>query len=169
MPNATAHRDGENEVPPDNHKKINGLLLLAIVCTISLYAWLHFTKAGETASYYWMMTDSPPDDSVRVWIPIHGEHEKTCRQDEKMSRAMALATVLTLEYEIARYSIKSTNRGLELNNDIDPGPVHYHGVYVDLDTAKRLIESVKWGWSPDCIIREVAFDSDVFAIDIFNR
>lgn len=144
------------------------LVLLVIVGVI----WF-LRKTDNSGDYYWMMKEAPPDNCVRVWIPVHGVHEKSCdlEPDGKMTPAMALATILTLQYKPTRYDIKTTNKGIEVKDDLGSvqGPVHYHGVYVDLETARRLLESNKWGWSPDCVVQEVAFDLDKFTIDLYNR
>jgi len=60
---------------------------------------------------------------------------------------------------------------LEPESKVDSVKRHriYRGVYIDLDYAKRLLEYEKWGWSPDCIIQELSFDSNVFTLDILNR
>jgi hypothetical protein len=108
--------------------------------------------------YYWMMNKPVPESGVRIWIPEEGEHEKTCDK-QKVGEALALAIVLNIIQDVKNdeihYHLRSEDRGLVLDEYLwdeksSTGErrlgrdeiIHYHGVYVDLETAKELIYAV---------------------------
>jgi hypothetical protein len=110
--------------------------------------------------YYWVMSEPCPDSGVRIWYPAELADHKDCGEERNVSRALALAIVLNIIQDVdhhkIHYHIRKEDRGFVLTEYLaDPKsrtgerplgrdePVHYHGVYVDLDTPVRLIGAVK--------------------------
>jgi len=131
------------------------LLTIILACFISCEQ-----SPSHKENFYWMMNESCPDDGVRFWISEVGAHEKTC-DPSKWSRALALATIFTVindvnEHKI-HYHMREEDRGFVLREYLsdEKSPTgerplgrsdtyHFHGCYVDLKTAKKLIQAVKF-------------------------
>lgn len=106
------------------------------------------------------MNGPVPASAVRFWVSYPGEHEKTCDQ-KKWTPAFALATVYTTINEVNAHEIhyhltEDDERGFVLREYLrderakagerplgQDEPIHFHGLYVDLEPAKELILAVK--------------------------
>jgi hypothetical protein len=131
-------------------------MLGIVVCCVAFVSCSHRTEP----KYYWVMSGPCPDSCVRIWYPAELPDHKDC-EETNVSPAWALAIVLNIiqdvEHQKIHYHIReSDDRGFVLTEYLaDPQSktgerplgkdevIHYHGVYVDLNTAKELITAVK--------------------------
>jgi len=105
------------------------------------------------------MSEPCPDSGVRIWYPAELPEHKDC-EETNVSRALAEAIVLNIIQDVVHnkihYHIRQDDRGFVFTEYLaDPQSktgerplgrdetIHYHGVYVDLATAKELIVAVK--------------------------
>jgi hypothetical protein len=107
---------------------------------------------------YWMMEGPIPDNCVGIWLSESGNHASACGV-EKVSPAAAFLRVAVIAQEVDKheihYHIRSTDAGLFLiefvTEDSDEGevrrsskePIHYHGIYVPLNSAEKLVSAFK--------------------------
>lgn len=139
------------------YKFVNTLALTlgVIVCCLATSSC-----SRSDPKYYWVMNGPCPDSGVRIWYPAELANHKDCDEETNVSQALALTIVLNIIQDTDRhkihYHIREEGRGFVLTEYLaDPQSkmgerrlgrdevVHYHGVYVDLDTAKQLIAVVK--------------------------
>ena len=131
------------------------MTLLLITCTLACGP-----RSAPKESYYWMMSEPTPEGAITIWISHPGEHEKTCDQ-EKWTPALALATVYTVIQDVNAHKIHyhvrdDEQKGLIFQEYLRDETarigerrlgrdeaVHFHGLYIDLETAKELIAAVK--------------------------
>ena len=123
--------------------------------------FLAITSCSHRAEpqYCWVMSGPYPDSNVRVWISSELAEHKTC-EETNVSPALALAYILNMIADVKKHKIhyhaRAEDRGIVFTEYLaDPKSrsgerrlgrdetFHYHGLYVDLDTAKELIFAVK--------------------------
>jgi hypothetical protein len=131
-------------------KFIASLLLILCVSPGEVLA------AMPTEKCYWVMEHGTPDWGVRIWYPAELQDHKDC---EKYTEALALADVINITLAIQRrerrFRMRKEDDGFLLIEYLsDPKSdggerrlgrdeiIHYHGVYVDLETTKELIRAI---------------------------
>lgn len=133
---------------------VSRLAVLLLFCALAGgESW----AAMPTEQCYWVMEHGTPDWGVPIWYPADLKDHKYC---EKYTEALALAEVITITLAIQqrerRFRMRKEDDGFLLVEYLsDPKSdrgerrlgrdetIHYHGVYVDLETTKALIIAVK--------------------------
>jgi hypothetical protein len=139
---------------------IKNLLQIAAIAGV-MCAMIGLSCARRTQpSHQWVMDGPCPDSGLRVWYPAAFPEHKFC-EDTNISPAFALAIILNITRTVDAHKIhyhirQDDNYGLVLTEYLMDSQakagerpadrdhtIHYHGVYVDLDTAKELIAAVQ--------------------------
>jgi hypothetical protein len=107
--------------------------------------------AKPKSAYYWMMPNAVPDTGVRFWVPVYSPHSE-CDQ-AKWTPAAALITAYTTQMDVdehkAHYHLLNTEYGFifqgyggkEGEREQRISTDHFHGFYIDVEPAKKLITS----------------------------
>jgi hypothetical protein len=134
---------------------VSGWVLGILVCCVAIISCSHSTEQ----KYYWVMDGPCPDSDVRIWICSELPDHKNC-EETNVSPALALASVLSLINDVNKQKIhyhgRTEDRGIVFTEYLaDPKSkagerrlgrdetIHFHGFYVDSDTAQELIHAVK--------------------------
>jgi hypothetical protein len=116
------------------------------------------SAAMPTEKCYWVMERGVPDWGVRIWYSAELPNHKNCevkRYTEAKALADVLTMILSIEHRERRFRMQKEDEGFLLIEYLrDPKSpkgerrrgrdevIHYHGVYVDLETTKRLMNAV---------------------------
>ena len=76
------------------NRSVRGVVLLLVIAFAIFFIRSFLSRNENSGLYCWVMATAPPKGTVPVWIPIHGEYQKSCKGLKKMSPFSELVTVL---------------------------------------------------------------------------
>jgi hypothetical protein len=128
-------------------------LMVITAYSLSLVLTGCSNQVGKPRSqYFWMMKEAVPEDGVKFWVPVYTPHDQC--DHSAISPAFALATVYVIRNDIdhhtAHYHLLDTDVGFILveyesggdgERERAVGADHFHGLYIPLEAAKKVISS----------------------------